>query len=136
MATNTYLANPVVTVNAVALTGFCTSAALTRVQESLDQTSFGETSRTFTSGLANNTATMTLFLTYAASETYATLKALVGTRTTVTMKASSAATSATNPLHTLTNCYLEELPVLNTSLGDLSTIDITFTGGTYTETTA
>lgn len=136
MATNTYLSNPVVTVNSVALTGFCTAATMTRVQESLDQTSFGETSRTYTSGLANNTCTMTLYMTYAAAEVYATLKALVGTRTTVKMKPTSAAASATNPEHTLTNCYLEELPVLNTTMGELSTIDITFTGGTYTEVTA
>lgn len=136
MATNTYLANPVVTVNSVALTGFCTAANVVRVQESIDTTSFGSTSREFSSGLANNTVSMTLFLTYAASETYATLKALVGTRTTVTVKASSAANSATNPLHTMTGCYLETLPVLETSLGEISQIDIEFTGGVYTEVVA
>jgi len=136
MATNTYLANPVVTVNSVALTGFCTAASVMRVQESIDTTSFGETSRSFSSGLANNTVSMTLFLTYAASETYATLKALVGTKTTVTVKATSAAASATNPLHTMTGCYLETLPVLDTSLGEISSIDIEFTGGVYTEVTA
>lgn len=136
MATSTYLANPVVTVNAVALTGFCTGASMVRVQESIDQTSFGETSRTYTSGLANNTTTMTLFLTYGSAEVYATLKALVGTRTTVTMKPGSGANSPTNPLHTMTNCYLEELPVLDSTVGELSTIDLTFTGGTYSETVA
>jgi hypothetical protein len=133
MATNTYLANPVVTVNSVALTGFCTAASFTRVQESIDTTSFGSTSREFSSGLANNTVTMTLFLTYAASETYATLKALVGTKTTVTGKATSAAASATNPVATMTGCYLETLPVLDTALGTMSQIDLTFTGGVYTE---
>jgi len=136
MSTNTYLANPVVTVNSVALTGFCTAASVMRVQESIDTTSFGETSRSFSSGLANNTVSMTLFLTYAASETYATLKSLVGTKTTVTIKPTSAATSATNPLHTMTGCYLETLPVLDTSLGEISSIDIEFTGGVYSEVTA
>jgi len=136
MATNTYLANPVVTVNSVALTGFCTAASVMRVQESIDTTSFGSTSREFSSGLANNTVSMTLFLTYAASETYATLKALVGTKTTVTVKPTSAATSATNPLATITGCYLETLPIIDTSLGEISSIDIEFTGGVYTEVTA
>lgn len=135
MATNTYLSNPVVTVNSVALTGFCTAASVMRVQESIDTTSFGSTSREYSSGLANNSITMTLFLTYAASETYATLKALIGTKTTVTAKASTAVNSALNPLHTLTGCYLETLPVLDTSLGTISSIDITFTGGVYTEVT-
>lgn len=136
MATSTYLSNPVVTVNSVALTGWATAATLTRTLESLDTTSFGQTSREYSAGLANNELTMTLFLTYNASETYATLKSLVGTRTTVTIKASSAATSAINPIHTLTGCYLESLPVINATLGENSTIDITFTGGVYSEVTA
>lgn len=133
MATSTYLSNPVVTVNSVALTGWCTAATVNRVQESIDTTTFGSTSREYSSGLANNEVTMSLFLTYGASEVYATLKGLVGTRTTVTLKATSAANSATNPLHTITGCYLETLPVLNTTVGEISQIDITFTGGAYTE---
>jgi hypothetical protein len=32
----------------------------------------------------------------------------------------------------LTGCYLETLPIVNASLGELSTVDLTFTGGTYT----
>lgn len=136
MATSTYLSNPVVTVNSVALTGWCTAATLNRTVESIDTTSFGQTSREFSGGLQNNEVTMSLFLTYGASEVYATLKSLVGTRTTVTLKASSAATSATNPVHTVTNCYLEMLPVLDTTVGEIQQIDITFTGGVYSEATA
>lgn len=135
MATSTYLSNPVVTVNSVALTGFCTSAVITRTVESIDTTVFGQTSREFSGGLHNNEVTMTLFLTYAATETYATLKSLVGTRTNVTIKPTSAANSATNPLHTITGCYLESLPVLQTTVGEISSIDITFTGGVYSEVT-
>ena len=133
MATTTYLSNPVVTVNSVALTGWCTAATVNRVIESIDTTSFGSTAREYSGGLQNNEVTMSLFLTYGASEVYATLKALVGTRTTVTLKASSAANSALNPLHTVTGCYLESLPVLQTTVGEMSQIDITFTGGAYTE---
>jgi len=136
MATSTYLSNPVVTVNSVALTGFCTSASMTRTQESIDTTTFGTTSREYSSGLANNECTMSLFMTYGTSEVYATLKALVGTRTTVTLKPSSAATSATNPVLTLTGCYLESLPVSTGSVGEISQIDITFTGGVYSEVIA
>lgn len=133
MATSTYLSNPVVTVNSVALTGWCTAASVNRVQESIDTTSFGSTSREYSSGLANNEVTMSLFLTYGAAEAYAALKALVGTRTNVTIKATSAASSATNPLHTVTGCYLETLPVLDATLGEVQQIDIVFTGGAYTE---
>ena len=131
MATTTYLSNPVVTVNAVDLSDQCTAATLTRVTESLETTAFGSTARSYTAGLQNNEVTITLYQSYAASETYATLAALVGTQTNVTLKPVTGGTTATNPLFTLTGCYLETLPIVNATLGELSTIDITFTGGTY-----
>jgi len=136
MATSTYLSNPVVTINAVDLTDQTSSAVLTRVIEALESTAFGSSSRVYTSGLENNTLTVTLYNSYAVSETYATLKALVGTQITVTIKPTSAATSATNPVHTLTGTYLETLPLDNGQLGALDTIDITFTGGVYSVATS
>ena len=131
MPTSTYLSNPVVTINAVDLTDQVTSAVLTQVIEALESTAFGSSSRVYTAGLANNSLTVTLYNSYAVSETYATLKALVGTQLNVTVKPTSAATSATNPIHTLTGTYLETLPLINGQLGALDTIDITFTGGVY-----
>jgi hypothetical protein len=85
--------------------------------------------------MGNHELTLTLYMSYAASETYATLKSLVGTQTTVRVKPVTGNESATNPDFVLTGCYLEALPVMNASLGELSTIDITFTGGAYTEDT-
>jgi hypothetical protein len=131
MATSTYLSNPKVTVNSVDLTDQTSSAVLTRVIEALESTAFGSSSRVYTSGLENSTLTVTLYNSYAVTETYATLKALVGTQTNVTLQPTSAATSATNPVHTLTGAYLETLPLVNGQLGALDTIDITFTGGVY-----
>jgi len=131
MATSTYLSNPVVTINAVDLTDQVTSAVLTQVIEALESTAFGSSSRVYTAGLSNNSLTVTLYNSYATSETYATLKALVGTQLNVTVKPTSAATSATNPIHTLTGTYLETLPLVNGQLGALDQIDITFTGGVY-----
>jgi len=32
----------------------------------------------------------------------------------------------------LANCYLESMPVVNQALGELSTVDLSFTGGTFT----
>jgi len=136
MATSTYLSNPVVTVNAVLLTGFASSAVLTRNITSADVTSFGETARTYGATLEDSELTVTLYMTYGASEVYATLKSLVGTRTTVKVKPTSATASATNPEMVLTGSYLEALPVLNASLGEISSIDITFKGGVYSEVVA
>jgi hypothetical protein len=133
MSTSTYLSNPVVTVNTVDLTNQCTAATLTRTVEALDATAFGDTSRKFTGGLQNNELTLTLLMSYASAETYATLKSLVGTTTTVRVQPAAPPDSATNPGLVLTGAYLENLPVLNASLGELSTIDVTFTGGVFSE---
>ena len=136
MATSTYLSNPVVTVNSVDLTDQCTAATFTKTLESLESTAFGNTARYYVSGLQANEVTITLFNSFAVTETFATLSALVGSQTVVTVKPTSSATSATNPIFTLTNCYLESLPIVNASLGELDTIDITFTGGLYSVATS
>ena len=131
MATTTYLSNPVVTINSVDLSDQCSAATLTRTVEALESTAFGSTSRVYTGGLENNELTCTLYMSYAASETYATLAALVGTQVTVQVQPAVGTESATNPKFILTGTYLEALPVMNASLGELSTIDITFQGGVY-----
>jgi len=137
MATSTYLSNPVVTVNAVDLSDQCTSAVFTQRYDQLENTTFGKTSRTYQAGLGNHEVTLTLYTSYAASETWATLSSLVGEITNVIVKPTSGADSATNPGFTLTGCYLTELPVVNATLGELSTMDVTFVGGVYTaDTTA
>ena len=132
MSRTTYLANPVVTVNAVDLTDQCTAATFTYRYDQLENTTFGQSNRSYQSGLTNCEITLTLYQSYAATETYATLFALVGNTTTVIVKPSNAVDSATNPGFTLTGCYLNELPVISATMGELSTVDITFIGGAYT----
>ena len=137
MASSTYLANPTVTINAVDLSDMCTSATLTYLVEALEDTAFGTNSRTYTAGLVNNEVTLTLYASFAATETYATLFPLIGGKTVVTIKPTSAAESPTNPKFILTDCYLESLPVMNAALGTLSTYDVVFQGGALTlDTTA
>jgi hypothetical protein len=132
MASSTYLSNPVLEINGVDLTDMCSSATLTYLVAALEDTSFGTNSRTFTAGLVSNEVTLTMYASFAATETYATLFPLVGTKTTVTLKPTSSADSVTNPKFILTNCYLESLPVVNASLGELSTYDVVFQGGALT----
>ena len=132
MASATYLSNPVVTIGTVDLTDMCSAATLTYLVEALEDTAFGTNSRTYTAGLVNNEVTLTFYASYAATETYATLQPLVGTKTTVELTPTSGGESATNPKFVLTGCYLESLPVINASLGALSTFDITLTGGALT----
>ena len=132
MATSTYLSNPVVTVNSVDLSDQCSAATFTRTIEALEATAFGDVARKYVGGLEANEVTLTLYASYASSETYATLKSLVGTTTTLKVKPTSAAASATNPEVTITGAFLESLPVVNATMGELSTIDVVFTGGVYT----
>lgn len=131
MATSTYLSNPLVTINSVDLTDQCTAATLTKTVEALESTSFGGVARVYVGGLQANEVTLTMYNSFATTETYATLSGLVGTSTNITVKPTSAATSATNPIFTITGAYLESLPIVNASLGELDTIDLTFQGGTY-----
>ena len=132
MASATYLSNPVLTINAVDLTDMCTAATLTNLVEALEDTAFGTTSRSYTAGLANNEVTLTMYASFADTETYATLQPLVGSKTVITLQPTSGTESATNPIFSLTDCYLESLPIINASLGELSTYDITFMGGVLT----
>jgi hypothetical protein len=131
MATSTILSNPVVTIGGIDMTDQTTAATLTRTVEALESTAFGSTSRVYTGGLENNELTVTMYLSYAASETYATIAPLVGTQLNVIVKPTNAVDSATNPAFILTGTYLEALPVINASLGELQTVDLVFTGGVY-----
>ena len=136
-STSTYLSNAVVTINSVDLTGECSSANLTRTFDALESTNMSNTARTFVGGLENSSLVVDLYNSYAASSTYATLKALVGTAVTVKIKPTSAATSATNPEHTLTGAFMGTLPLVVSSLGALDVCGgITFQGGVYSVATS
>jgi len=137
MATSVYLSNPVVTINSVALTDQCTSATVNYVYEQLETTSFGDTARKFggaaVTSLQNNSIEVELYQSYAASETEATIFGLVGIVTTILVAPASGIATATNPIYTLTGCYLESHTPINASLGELSTITLSFAGGVLTK---
>ena len=131
MATSTYLSSPNLTINSVSLQDQCSGLTFTRTIEALESTAFGSGSRVYSAGLENSTLSCDLYLSFSASETYATLKSLVGTQTTVSWSASATSPgTATNPTMTLTGAYLEALPY-EMALGALGTLSITFTGGVY-----
>ena len=140
MATTVYLSNPAVTINSVDLQDQCTSAVVNYVYEQLETTTFGDSARKFggsaVTSLQNNTIEVTLFQSYAASETEATIFGLTGIVTTLVLKPTSAAVSATNPSYTLTGAYLESHTPINASLGELTEITLTFSGGALTKATS
>lgn len=143
MATSIYLSSPALTINAVNLTDQCTNAVLTFDYDQLETTTFGDVARKFgssaVSSLQNNTFEVELFQSYAASETEATIYGLVGIITTITVSntaAGLATPSATEPKYTLTGCFLASHTPINASLGELSTITLTFAGGALTKAVA
>jgi hypothetical protein len=134
--TTTYLSNPDVLINStISLRDQCSAATLTRTVEALESTAFGDLARFYVGGLEANELTLTLYMSYANNETYATLSSLVGTQFDVIVSPAAPATAGTytpnNPGFKLSSCFLSSLPVINATMGELSTIDITIQGGLY-----
>ena len=137
MATSTYLSNPVVLIGATSasttdITDQVSACTVNYIVEALEDTAFGSTARTNTAGLQSNSATLTLYASFAASESYALLSVLVGTKCYIKVTPAGGANSATNPGFELTNTFLSALPVINANLGELATYDIELMGGAYT----
>ena len=136
----TYLASPTFGIG-VNLAGIkdlsdqCKSVVITKSRESLDASSFGSSARNYVGGLTNVTVTATLLMEYSSTPgTYVDLTSLVGTNVYVAVKANSAAAiSTTNPEFQVTGGYLESLDVVNGSVGELSEVEITITGGVLVE---
>jgi hypothetical protein len=133
-ATVTYLSNPTVTVtapSAMTLTDHCSAATLTLTAEALENTAFGQTSRTFTAGLFNNELTLTLFQSYGATEVETMLNSLFGVESTIVISPAGATESASNPEYTLTGCYLETVTPISATVGELSVVEAVFMGGSF-----
>ena len=133
-ATVTYLSNPTVNVtspSAISLTEHCSAATLTLTAEALENTAFGQTSRTFTAGLYSNELTLTLFQGYGATEVETFLNSMFGVISTIVISPAGASESASNPEYTLTGCYLETVTPIMATVGELSVVEATFKGGVY-----
>jgi len=130
------LTDAVITVNSVALSSYSNSVALNYEIDSVESTAFGSTGHKFVGGLQNNSIDVEFQQDFASSQVEATIYPLVGTQTTVVIKATSAAVSATNPEYTLTNCFLAAHTPVGTAVGELASTSLSFTGGVLTKATA
>ena len=128
----TYLANPTVMIGAVDVTAMCSSATLTVGYDSLESTSFGDLGHLYVKGLQSVGVELTLFDYYGAGSAEATLFAAVGTgTTTLVISPAGASESATNPEYTVTNAMMATFTPINATVGELSTVTASFTGGTF-----
>jgi len=125
-----------ITINAVALSSSANSVTLTYEVDSVETTSFGATGHTFQGALQNNSLEVAFFQDFAAANVEATIYPLVGTTTTVIIKPTSAATSATNPTYTLSGTYLASHTPVAGGVGEAAMTTLTFTGGTLVKTTS
>ena len=132
-----YLSNGVVlTVNAVDLSTLVSSVTINRSFDELEVTAMGDSGHKFVKGLEASSITIDFFNDEATSKTLQTLQTVWGTSTTVTVKQTSAATSASNPLYTM-SCLVNNTTPVNGAVGDLSTQSVTWNvNGTIAITTA
>ena len=126
----------VVTVNSVDLSNHVTSVTLNRTFDELEVTAMGDNGHKFVKGLEASSLTIDFLNDTASANVLATLQAAWGTSVTVTLKQTSAATSATNPLYTMT-CLINNTTDINGAVGDLGTQSVTWTvNGTVAITTS
>jgi hypothetical protein len=122
-----YLSNTVqVTLNSIALTDHVTSATINRVFDELEVTAMGDTAHKFVKGLEASTITLDFLSDTAAANVNATLQSAWGTTVPITLKQTSAVTSATNPLYS-TTILVNNTTDINGAVGDIATQSITFT---------
>ena len=136
MATTTFLSNATINITQSAtttdLSDQANAVAITIGQDALESTAFGDTGHKFTGGLQTVDVTITFFLSYGTSEVEAILASCVGTGTTTLVISPSGTTeSASNPEYTIANCMLANFTPINSTVGELATVEASFTGGTW-----
>jgi hypothetical protein len=126
----------VLTVNSVDLSDHVTAVTINRSFDELEVTAMGDSGHKFVKGLEASSITIDFLNDTASSEVLQTLQAVWGTNTTITVKQTSDAVAATNPLYTMT-CLINNTTDINGSVADLSTQSVTFNvSGTIAVTTS
>jgi len=126
----------VLTVNAVDLSDHVTAVTINRTFDELEVTAMGDGGHKFVKGLEASSITIDFLNDTATGEVLQTLQAAWGTNVTVTVKQTSAATSATNPLYTMT-CLVNNTTDIAGSVADLGMQSVTWNvSGTIAVTTA
>ena len=132
-----YLANTgVLTVNAVDLSTLVSNVTINRAFDELEITALGDGGHKYVKGLESSSISIDFYNDSASAKTLQTLQTTWGQNVTVTFKQTSDATSATNPLYTMT-CLINNTTPVNGAVGDLSTQSVTWNvSGTIAVTTS
>lgn len=99
--------------------------------DELDDSAMGDTGRSRIAGLEDGSVQLTFNQDFAASQVDATLQPLLGTKVSVQVKATSASTSATNPLYRNTFLISKYSP-FSSSVGELAQVSVQWPVGSGT----
>ena len=139
MATTTIaLKNAAVVMNTtVDLSDQVQSVTLTVGYDQLETTAMGASGRSYTKGLQSVDVTMTLFNSYGAAEVEASLHDVVGDdAVTLEIYPDGTSPGTSNPEYTITGAFLTNFTPITGTVGDLSMVSVSFTGGTWARATA
>lgn len=124
-ATPFVLTDVAVTVNAVNLSTWCTSATLSIDVDDQETTAFGSTYKTRIGGLKDWKLDLEFNADFGASAIDQTLYSLIGASTAVTIKSTSGANSATNPQFS-GNVLVTAYNPIDGGTGDLAKVKVSW----------
>jgi len=132
MATTTYLSQPAeLKIATIDLTDQASSISFTLGNNPLTSTAFGDLGERMVPGLQTVEGTITLYMSYGASEVEGVIAGEVGQGDTViVVKKGSGAIAADNPEWTISNTMIANYPITYT-VGELQVMEVSFSGGTW-----
>ena len=131
------LTDVAVTVNAVNMSPFTTSAKLSITVDEKETTAFGSTYKSRVGGLKDWKLELEFNEDFAAGAVDQTIYPLIGTVVAVTMKPTSAANATTNPQYSGNVLVGGNYDPIEGKVGDLGTTKVSWSGsGTLTRLTA
>jgi len=116
------LTDALVIVNGVTLSDHANSVKVTDNRDQLDASTFGATAKIYRKGLGDASIEVGFFQDYAGGSVYATCQPLIASSTpiAVEVRPTSAARSATNPAHLLSQALLFTFEPLSASFGAMT----------------
>ena len=121
------------TLNTIDLSTYVTNIELTYEFDAVETTAMGATGHSNIKSLQNISCTVEMNNDLAAGQVFDTVFAAVGSGTN-TYVVKSLSTGSPNPILTVSNAFVASAPIVSGTVGDLSKMQITLTGGTLVKT--
>ena len=125
----------VLTVNAVDLSDHVTAVTINRSFDELEVTAMGDSGHKFVKGLEASSITIDFLNDTATSEVLQTLQGRWGQSTTITVKQTSDATSAANPLYTM-SCLISSWTPVNGAIDSVASVSVSIPVTALTKSTS